>query len=126
MTAIAPSPRWPATRSAIRTRNALDWTDKFRPLVPALLKLPCESALLDGEIAVADADGRTDFGALQNALSEETGRMAYYLFDLLHLDGEDLRKTPLIERKAMLRDLLSPLAGKGPLIYSDHVVGQCR
>jgi bifunctional non-homologous end joining protein LigD len=110
-------------KAAVWTRNALDWTDKFRPLVPSLLKLPCDSALLDGEIAVADADGRTDFGALQNALSEGTGRMAYYLFDLLHLDGEDLRKKPLIARKEMLRDLLASSVDKGPLIYSDHVVG---
>ena len=115
-------------RIAIRTRNALDWTDKFRPLVPSLLKLPCDSALLDGEIAVADANGRTDFGALQVALSEgnvsgHLGRMAYYLFDLLHLDGKDLPTKPLIERKEMLRDLLSSSAGKGPLIYSDHVAG---
>ena len=111
-------------KAAVFTRNALDWTDKFRPLVPSLLKLPCDSALLDGEIAVADADGRTDFGALQNALSERTGRMAYYLFDLLHLDGKDLRQHPLIERKEMLRELLSSSTGKGPLIYSDHVIGK--
>lgn len=110
-------------KAVIRTRNALDWTEKFRPLIPALTKLPCDSALLDGEIAVADAQGRTDFGALQKALSEGTGRMAYYLFDLLYLDGEDLRKKPLTERKEILRNLLSSSAGKGPLIYSDHVVG---
>ena len=110
-------------KAIIRTRNALDWTDKFRSLVPALLKLPCDSALLDGEIAVADTEGRTDFGALQNALSERSGRMAYYLFDLLHLNGRDLRQRPLVERKDMLRELLSSSAGKGPLIYSDHVAG---
>ena len=109
---------------AVFTRNALNWTDKFRPLVPSLLKLSCDSALLDGEIAVADAEGRTDFGALQNALSEGTGRMAYYLFDLLHLDGVDLRQKPLIERKEMLRELLSSSDGNGPLIYSDHVIGK--
>jgi bifunctional non-homologous end joining protein LigD len=90
--------------------------------VPALQDLPCDSALLDGEIAVADKEGHTDFGALQDALSGGKGRMAYYLFDLLELDGEDLRKRPLVERKAALKKLLSK-AGNGPLTYSDHVEG---
>jgi bifunctional non-homologous end joining protein LigD len=107
---------------AIRTRNGLDWTDRFRALVPALQELPCDSALLDGEIAVADNKGHTDFGALQDALSGGKGRMAYYLFDLLGLNGEDLRKRPLVERKAALKKLLAR-AGKGPLVYSDHVEG---
>jgi bifunctional non-homologous end joining protein LigD len=106
----------------IRTRNGLDWTDRFRALVPALQELPCNSALLDGEIAVADKEGHTDFGALQDALSGGKGRMAYYLFDLLELDGEDLRKRPVTERKAALKKLLAK-AGKGPLVYSDHVGG---
>jgi bifunctional non-homologous end joining protein LigD len=106
----------------IRTRNGLDWTGKFRSLVPALRELPCESALLDGEIAVADKQGHTDFGALQDALSGGNGRMAYYLFDLLELDGQDLRRNPLIERKQALKKLLAP-AGTGPLVYSDHVIG---
>ena len=71
----------------MRTRKGLDWTDKFQALVPALSELPCDSALLDGEIAVADAEGHTDFGALQNALSNGGGGIGYYLFDLLELDG---------------------------------------
>jgi bifunctional non-homologous end joining protein LigD len=106
----------------IRTRNGLDWTDKFRPLVGALAALPCDSALLDGEIAVADSQGHTSFSALQVALSEGRGGFGYYLFDLLHLDGEDLRKRPLIERKKLLEKLLAG-AGKGPLFYSSHIAG---
>ena len=109
-------------RVVVRTRNGLDWTGKFQSLVPALQELPCEAALLDGEIAVADKEGHTDFGALQDALSGGKGRMAYYLFDLLELDGEDLRKRPLIERKQALKKLLAS-AGNGPLAYSDHVIG---
>ncbi len=107
----------------IRTRNGLDWTDKFRPLVGALAALPCDSALLDGEIAVADDQGHTSFSALQVALSEGRGGFGYYLFDLLHLDGEDLRKRPLIERKKLLQKLLAH-AGKGPLFYSSHLAGK--
>lgn len=106
-------------RVAIRTRNGLDWTDKFAALVPALAALPCRDAVLDGEIAVADARGHTDFGALQDALSTGRGAMAYYLFDLLELDGKNLRDLPLRERKDKLRALIS--AGKAPLVYSDHI-----
>ena len=108
-------------RIAIRTRNGLDWTDRFARLVPALRSLNCETALLDGEIAVSDAQGHTDFGALQDALSTGKGALTYYLFDLLELDGEDLQRRPLVERKRKLYDLLR--GTKAPLIYSDHVVG---
>lgn len=106
---------------AVYTRNGLDWTDRFARIVPALKRLNCESALLDGEIAVADAKGHTDFGALQDALSTGKGALTYYLFDLLELNGLDLRKRPLTERKEKLRNLMS--GTRAPLIYSDHVVG---
>lgn len=106
-------------RVTIRTRNGLDWTDKFAALVPALSALRCRAAVLDGEIAVADAQGHTDFGALQDALSTGNGAMAYYLFDLLELDGTNLRDLPLRERKDKLRKLIG--AGKAPLVYSDHI-----
>ena len=107
----------------IRTRKGLDWTDKFRALVGPLAALPCDSALLDGEIAVADSEGHTSFSALQVALSEGRGGFGYYIFDLLFLDGEDLRKRPLIERKRLLEKLLAG-ARKGPLFYSSHLHGQ--
>jgi bifunctional non-homologous end joining protein LigD len=107
----------------IRTRNGLDWTDKFRSLVGPLSQLPCESALLDGEIAVADKEGHTSFSALQVALSEGRGTFGYYIFDLLHLDGEDLRQRPLIERKQLLEKLLAG-SKKGPLFYSSHMQGE--
>lgn len=110
-------------RVVLYTRNGLDWTDKFRPIVPSLSQLDCDSALLDGEMAVADAQGKTDFGALQDALSGGKGRIAYYLFDILHLDGEDLRKRPLRERKQILKALLQSAPSGGPLAYSDHVAG---
>lgn len=106
----------------IRTRNGLNWTDKFVSLVPSLEKLPCKNALLDGEIAVADKTGRTDFGALQDALANGKGGFGYYLFDLLELDGKDFRKRPLTERKAALKKLLS--GAKWPLHYSDHIEGE--
>jgi bifunctional non-homologous end joining protein LigD len=108
-------------RVVIRTRNGLDWTERFKPLVRPLASLPCETALLDGEVAVADAEGHTDFGALQDALAEGKGGFNYYLFDLLHLNGTDLRKRPLLERKELLKTLLKK--ARGPLLYADHVRG---
>jgi bifunctional non-homologous end joining protein LigD len=107
----------------IRTRNGLDWTNRFHPLIAPLAQLPCDSAVLDGEIAVADAEGHTNFGALQNALSNSKGGFSYYVFDLLHCDGEDLRGMPLAERKDKLKALLRGAPGRGLLVYSDHVRG---
>jgi len=106
----------------IYTRKGLDWTDKFSPLLTPLADLPCENALLDGEIAIADSRGHTNFSALQESLSDGTGGFGYYLFDLLHLDGEDLRRRPLIERKEKLRALLGDRP-RAPLFYSDHIEG---
>lgn len=112
------------SRVVIRTRNALDWTKRFSPLVKPLTELPCDAALFDGEITVSDAEGRSDFGALQTALSEGAGGFGYYIFDLLHLDGEDLRRLPLLERKEKLRNLLQYAAKRGPLFYSSHIEGK--
>jgi bifunctional non-homologous end joining protein LigD len=108
-------------RVTIWTRSGLDWTEKFASLAAPLGALPCRSALLDGEITVR-AQGRTDFGALQNALSTGQGRLTYYLFDLLHLDGEDLTPEPLRDRKALLKALLSKTKNRG-LVYSAHRAG---
>jgi bifunctional non-homologous end joining protein LigD len=110
-------------KALIRTRNGLDWTDRFASLVPALSRLKCRTALIDGEIAVPDATGHTDFGALQDALATGSGNLTYYAFDLLHLDGRDLRARPLHERKRMLQGLLKGAPKAGPLVYSDHVRG---
>jgi bifunctional non-homologous end joining protein LigD len=110
-------------RVRIFTRKGLNWTDKFAPLVEPLSELPCDSALLDGEIAIADKDGHTNFSALQEAISEGRGEFGYYLFDLLEIDGKDLRKRPLLERKKALRQLLAGVPKSGPLFYSDHIEG---
>jgi bifunctional non-homologous end joining protein LigD len=105
------------------TRKGLDWTAKFPRIAEAFAALPSRSALIDGEVAVADEKGRTDFGALQEAIGTSAKGMAYYAFDLLHLDGKDLRSRPLLERKEKLEAVLSGLPKDGPIVYSDHVVG---
>jgi bifunctional non-homologous end joining protein LigD len=70
-------------------------------------------------------DGVSSFAALQDALKRgQAGRLTYHVFDLLHLDGRDLRGLPLIERKQALAPLIARLPAKGPIRYSDHVQSQ--
>lgn len=102
------------------TRSGLDWTDRFGPqIVKALRGLSIRTALLDGELVVEGNGGASDFSALQADLSEgRQDRFALYLFDLLHLDGRDMRKRPLTERKDALEKLIPP--GSGLLRFSGH------
>jgi bifunctional non-homologous end joining protein LigD len=115
-------------RARIHTRRGHDWTGRFPRLAARLAALPCSSALLDGELVVLDGRGRTSFAALQAALAaEDEDALVLYLFDLPHLDGSDLRETPLSGRKERLRALVERAArGTEPplLRYSDHLVGQ--
>ena len=110
-------------RAVVYTRTGLDWTEKFRPVVQPLIDLPCRSALIDAEAVVLDENGRSDFGRLQNAIAEGKNGIVCYAFDLLSLDGSDLRKLPLVERKQKLAELLADQPAAGPLFYSDHVEG---
>lgn len=107
------------------TRGGLDWTRKYGDLPEAFTLLACRSAVVDGEIVVLDPSGVSRFGLLQQALSENAGeRLVFFAFDLLYLDGWDLRRAPLKARKDLLRQLLdsSPEA-RGPIQFSDHVEG---
>lgn len=92
------------------SRSGLDWTEKFgQAITKDILATGVDNAILDGEIVVESGAGLSDFSALQNDLSEgRSDRFAYYLFDLLYLNGSDLRQVPLVERKALLAKLISP------------------
>jgi bifunctional non-homologous end joining protein LigD len=108
----------------LSTRNGLDWTQKFPVLAARLAELPVAAALLDGEIVHLEPDGRSDFGHLQDAISNKrTGALVFYAFDLLHLDGYDLTGAALEDRKALLAELVPPQS-TGVLRYSDHQVGR--
>lgn len=104
----------------IRTRNGLDWTERFASLIPALAELPARAALIDGEI-VAGA-GAFGFSALQQAISAG-GPFAYVAFDLLSLEGRDLRDKPLVERRATLEQLLKDVPPLGLVQLSEAVPG---
>jgi bifunctional non-homologous end joining protein LigD len=109
-------------KARIVTRNGNDWTARVPALARALARLPVKSALLDGEIVVIGGDGVTHFGALQQAFAEKSDAgMTYYLFDLLHLDGWNVLKSPLAERRALLQMLMQSAEAGGPLRYSDHL-----
>lgn len=89
------------------TRNGHDWTHKLPKQAQALAALGLESAWLDGEMVVADADGVPDFQALQNAFdSGRSENIVYYLFDLPYLNGVDLCEVPVEERRAALATVL--------------------
>jgi bifunctional non-homologous end joining protein LigD len=112
-------------RARVFTRSGQDWTDRFGPVAPACAALPVRTAWLDGEVVVLDDDGRSRFEALQEALSAKDGRgLKYVVFDLLHLDGVDLRPLPLEQRKQRLAQLLRRADGDRTLRYGDHVIGR--
>jgi bifunctional non-homologous end joining protein LigD len=106
------------------SRSGLDWTVRFPAIAKAVLTLPCTSALIDGEAAYVLPSGVTDFKSLQEHIDKPDPAIRYFAFDLLSLDGKDLRKEPLEDRKERLRKLMAAKGVSDFLIYSDHVVGE--
>jgi bifunctional non-homologous end joining protein LigD len=110
------------------SRRGKDWTGQFPELVAAARALRARQALLDGEVAVLMADGRTSFQALQNYFggqNRDRKGLVYFAFDVLHLDGEDLAAQPLDARKEALARLIreSPAKAREVIRFSEHVVG---
>jgi bifunctional non-homologous end joining protein LigD len=104
------------------TRKGLDWTPRFRPVEQALKTLATGSALLDGEIVVQDESGISTFAGLQADLkSGRKDRLAYFVFDLLYIEGVDLRGATLEQRKDLLKALLETLPPATIVQYSDHM-----
>ena len=108
------------------TRNGENWTERMPSLQQALEQLSVQSAILDGELVALDAKGLSDFQLLQNSFSGKAQpTLAYYAFDLLYLDGFDVRPASLLARKEKLQELLGtlPKAASGIVRFSDHVLG---
>lgn len=112
-------------RAHLFTREGHDWTARFDGLRKAAEALPVKSAVIDGEAVVFDDNGLSDFPALVEALKRGHGGIALVAFDLMHLNGDDLRKLPLAERKNRLKKLLSKRKGNGAraIVYAEHVAG---
>jgi bifunctional non-homologous end joining protein LigD len=104
------------------SRAGKDWTAAVPGIVMSMQALPSKSAILDGECVVCDDRGVTNFDALRSAIASGRAPEAFlYAFDLLELDGEDLRKQPWEERRNRLKQLLiKPRFG---LVLSEHADG---
>lgn len=103
------------------TRSGLDWSNSFPHLLESAGKIDARNAILDGEIVALDEQGRSHFQNLQNSLTLKKDQdLRLYVFDLLYLDGNDLRHLPLIQRKELLTQLLKDCTSN--IIVSEHFV----
>lgn len=103
------------------TRNGFDWSPKFPTLANAAARLGVDSAILDGELILSGEDGKPDFHGLRTAIRKREADLAFMAFDLLHLNGHDLRGMVTEERRHILTDLIEP--GHDPIRYSERVEG---
>ena len=90
----------------IFTRRGHDWTHRFKKVAHDAWHIKAASAIVDGEIVVPAADGTTDFSVLQNELKGRSTSIVLVAFDLLYLNGRDIRKEPLLRRKAELKKII--------------------
>ncbi|MDG4904560.1 MULTISPECIES: RNA ligase family protein [unclassified Mesorhizobium] len=103
------------------SRHGHDWSQRYWPIVAAAEKLPAKAFILDGEMIAPEPDGRPNFHRMHSRMVWNAEQLAFVAFDILHLDGQDLRSLPLMERKAKLWNLIKP--AKGIIQYGDHVEG---
>src|ERR1700712_4192507 len=94
----------------VYTRRGNDWTDRFKKIANDAFLIRASSTIIDGEVVVPAADGTTDFSVLQNELKGKSAKIVMVAFDLLYLNGHDLRKLPLLERKTILQKLIAKTA----------------
>ncbi|MBF9151511.1 DNA ligase D [Novosphingobium jiangmenense] len=109
------------------TRSGLDWSEKFEPLIRHFAALDLPACMIDGEITASDDKGNPDFSRLQAVLKRGHGEqgegdaLSFHAFDLLELDGEDLKSLPNVERKQRLAGLLAD--AQPPIHVADHIIG---
>jgi bifunctional non-homologous end joining protein LigD len=107
-------------RATVRTRRGHDWTHRFKSIAAAAVALPFQNAILDGEAVVLDEQGNPSFAALQTRLDGESrAEVVLYAFDLLFLDGRDLRPLPLKERREPLVKLIGK-PSSGAVLLSEE------
>lgn len=105
----------------IFSRLGADWTDRFGTIAAAVVQLPAKSVIMDGEAVVLDEDGVSDTDAFGSQLGQQPGRVLYKAFDLLWLDGEDLRPQPWRERKTRLAHLLANQLPSGTINFVESL-----
>jgi bifunctional non-homologous end joining protein LigD len=104
------------------TRSGLDWTHRMPSLARELGRLSVEGAILDGEVVVLSKDGLSSFAALQAAFDEGAPNpLTYFVFDLLHLNGHNLRQQPLSERKRILEQMLDSTPEHETVRFGQHI-----
>jgi bifunctional non-homologous end joining protein LigD len=109
-------------KARLISRNGLDWTKKLPELAEAVARLAVKDAMFDGEVVAVEPDGTTNFQSLQNAFEQKrTGELVYYVFDILHLNGHDVKSAQLTVRKEILRLVLSGSSPDDAIRYSDHL-----
>ena len=111
-------------RTRLLTRTGLDWTHRLSPIADALDAISLQSAQFDGEVVVLARNGTTSFADLQAAFQEGAPfPFTYFIFDLLHLNGHNLRNLPLTKRKEILAKLLSGSPSENTIRISEHMPG---
>lgn len=93
----------------IFTRRGHDWTQRYAPIAAEAITLPCSTAIIDGEIILADPAGASNFAGLPSVIANDPDQLTFVAFDILHVDGTDLRAQTLVER----RERLAKLIGRG-------------
>ena len=101
------------------SRRGFDWTDRYPGVIAAAKELPVKSAILDGEAVIMDQNGVTDFSALVREVHKKSAAIDFVAFDLLYMDGVDLRKQPLLKRRDALSKLIT---AHGSIQFADHFV----
>jgi len=107
----------------IYTRNGHDWTAKYRDLVQEAKSLGAESTIVDGEIIVPNEAGVSDFGELRKAIASRQHELYFVAFDLLHLNGHDLRDMALEDRREILASMIEP---GGRIQFSEPLPGEAK
>lgn len=111
---------WDGNSPELYSRNGLDFSKRFTEIFEELKNLP-HKMVLDGEIVAVDSNGYSRFEWLQNWNHNHEGNLTYYVFDLLWIDGHDLRDLPLKQRKEILKLSMSK---NSAIRYSDHIIGK--
>ncbi|TPI64261.1 ATP-dependent DNA ligase [Mesorhizobium sp. B3-1-3] len=111
------------------TRRGHDWTAKYRPLAAEAAVVEAESFIIEGEVIVTNEEGLANFSALRSAITSRPQDLYFVAFDLLHLNGHDLRDMPLEDRREILHEMIpaggriqfsEALPGTGAAVY--HLV----